>query len=139
MLAAIFGDPTLVLMSLLVVVAAIADLVTGIVAAVLTPGPAGSWLGSLDVKVLARWTTEHLLRQVLPIVGGGLFASIVAYLIGRFPDADPMLATGLNALVAATWLAVIGAAVLYVTQTLNSIQGNLSGAFNRDKPVPPAA
>lgn len=133
-LRALFFSDTVVLILLLLFVAAFLDFLTGALAA-LANRSSGKILGALDLSYLDTFVSSHLVK-VLTLTLLTLGLQIISVAIDQFPNAEPLLKTGLQAALTAGWAAVLSGVLAYVVSTLNSVKGNLQEAGAQTKGLP---
>lgn len=126
MIQAIVTDQALQSIVLLTLIAALADFVTGVLAAIRTH--------TLSADQIAAFVSSHLLGRALPIILVASLASLLSAAVGGMADAPPVLAGAIAAAWAAAWAAVIA----YVLETLASLQGNLTTVATATPPKPGA-
>mgnify|MGYP006935481848 CR=1 FL=1 len=113
LVSAIVNDPTLQLIALVAVVAALADLAVSVTAAIARHG--------FDVNVLADFLATHVLARVIPIVSlAGLAAALSHGTAGM--DNVP---GALTALIGTTWAASLAGVVAYAAETFASLQQSI--------------
>jgi hypothetical protein len=111
LITAIVSDPTLQLVALVAIVAALADLAMGVVVALKR--------GSFALDEVATFLGTHVLARVLPILSLAAIASALSHGTTNPPAA---LAT----LIAGTWAAALAGVLAYAGETVASLQATLT-------------
>ena len=111
--AAVTHDTALQLILLLALLAALLDLVSGVLAA--------ARAGTLSLDRVAGFVGSHVLMRVVPIAAVSAFASVLSAALASL--ADPTAA--LDGIAAAAWATAWAATGAYVAETLGSLGVNV--------------
>ena len=106
----ILQDQTLQLIALVAVVAALADLLVAVSAAIARK--------DFDIAVVADFLATHVLARVIPIIGLAFLASALAHGTEGIQDVPDAL----KALVATTWAAALAGVIAYAAETFASLR-----------------
>lgn len=111
---AILQDPTLQLIALVAIAAALADLLVAVTAAIARK--------DFDLAVVADFLATHVLARVIPIVGLAFLASALDHGTASMVDVP----AALRALVATTWAAALAGVIAYAAETFASLRQSVS-------------
>lgn len=106
----ILQDQTLQLIALVAIVAALADLLVAVSAAIARK--------DFDLAVVADFLATHVLARVVPIVGLAFLASA----LDHGTDAMTDVPAALQALIPATWAAALAGVAAYAAETFASLR-----------------
>lgn len=109
---AVIDDQVLALILLVTLLAALLDLVGGVLAAVRS--------GTFTLGRIADFVGDHVLMRVIPIAALATFASVLSAALAGLPAGDTTSGV-LSALPPTVWAAVWAAAIAYVAETLASL------------------
>jgi hypothetical protein len=105
----IIHDQALQAILVLALIASLADLAAGVIAAVVSH--------TFSVSKIAEFLSTHVLGRVIPIVAVAFVASALSAAVGGIGAAPAVLATAVGAAWATAWAGVIA----YVLETLASL------------------
>ena len=111
----ILQDQTLQLIALVAVVAALADLLVAVSAAIARK--------DFDLAVVADFLATHVLARVIPIVGLAFLASALVHGTASMVEVPAALQT----LIAATWAAALAGVIAYAGETFAILRQTVGG------------
>lgn len=113
LVVSILQDQTLQLIALVAIVAALADLLVAVSAAVRRR--------EFDVAVVADFLATHVLARIIPIVGLAFLASALAH----GTEGMASVPEALTLLIAGTWAAALAGVIAYAGETFASLRQSI--------------